>query len=198
MKLYLLLAIILILFLSCNTAKKEQERMQVYAVRYPDAFAILAAKYEPCFSGKAKSDTVTQVKADTTYSIFYGQPNTANSVFAIDTNRLAILPKSGTLSSIKQPVKPGIKQITITRTVTKTIHDTLKDQRAIDAITAQLSLVRNAQIKSDTELQDETKTAHTLLYLVIGLSLIIVGDIIYKIYGWVNGSKEVGLIKKIV
>lgn len=119
-KLTLSLFIGLFVFFGCNVKKQQIAKMQVYAVRYPGPFKILANQLDPCFTGIAKADTIihrdtTSIKGDTLI----------NTVLRHDT---AFITRTITL--------PG-KTITVLKKITDTVTND-RNTQAIEA-TAKIS-----------------------------------------------------------
>lgn len=169
----------LLFFAGCNTQQREIERLQVYSVRYPDQFKVLANTLDPCFPIKGKIDTV--LKHDTTTT---PGTTTIENVFRHDT-----------LFITKTIKLPG--QI-VTNTIT--IHDTIPDNRSLEACQGKINIYVDSLKHQNQALQDETKKAnkYSLWFwlIVIIEGVIIIGFIIYKIYGIVSGSTIINNIKK--
>ena len=152
----------------CNVAKREVAKLQVYAVRYPGPFKELANTLDPCFTGKAKSDTV--VKHDTTTT-----PGTTTTTIVHHKDTVIVN------NTIKLPGK------VITNTVT--VHDTIADQRAQEALKARyttksdsLMLMNGKYIQSQTDVAGWRKWFWILAGILIAELLGGVAYVIIKIY----------------
>jgi hypothetical protein len=130
--------------------------------------AKLSNQLYPCFNGKTKSDTViVHGKADTTF--------------------------------LKGDTTVIIKHDTVFKTITKpslrivipdyiTIHDTVQDQRALQACSL------NAKVKADSLLIVKTqyatadKKATTYFWILVAIGAVILGFTVIKVYQFVNGG----------
>lgn len=173
-----------LLLLSCNVQKQQINKMQVFAVRYPDAFKILANTLDPCFTGKAKSDTIIQYgKIDTV--ITYGNMPS----FKLDTSKMSF----GHI--VYYSVDTVIKTIKIKIPITKTITDTIPDMRAIEACHATEKIEADSLRDNKVKLVTETKKANKYclwFWLENGFFiLIIIVVAVWKVYGLFNGTAEV-------
>lgn len=167
----------LLLFAGCNTAKRQIASMEVYAVRYPDQFKVLANTLDPCFTGKLKSDTV--IKIDSV-------------IVSGKTNVIYTKGKGDTI----------IKTITIQlpgkiKTVFTKVIDTIPDNRAIQACQASEKIEADSLKQKNILLQDKTKKANKrgliMWILIVGIGLYI----IVKIYLFFSGGFATGIIKKL-
>lgn len=171
----LLSFVTVLLLLSCNVQKQQINKMQVFAVRYPDAFKILANTLDPCFTGKAKSDTVIKIDS----IITPGQTNTIYTKGKGDTIVKTI--------TIQLPGK--------IKTKTTTIHDTIPDMRAIEACHATEKIEADSLRGNKVKLVTETKKANKYclwFWLENGFFILcIVLCIAWKIWSLSNGTAEV-------
>ena len=148
--------------------KRNINRLGGYSIRYPAEMAKLSNQLYPCFNGKAKSDTViVHGKADTTF--------------------------------LKGDTTVIIKHDTVFKTITKpslrivipdyiTIHDTIPDNRALQACSL------NAKIKADSLLIVKTqygtadKKANLYFWILIAISAVILGVTVIKAYKFFSGG----------
>ncbi|MDR3551239.1 MAG: hypothetical protein P4L31_07540 [Candidatus Babeliales bacterium] len=169
LKITLCLVIGLFVFTGCgNQAAKEIARMQVYAIRYPPQFKILANTLDPCFTGVAKSDTIihrdtTTIKGDTLI----------NTVLRHDT---AFITKVITL--------PG-KTITVLKKITDTVTND-RNTQAIEA-TAKISAdslnITKGQLTVYKAKADKFSLWFWLENGFLGLALLVfVGIKVYKLF----------------
>lgn len=166
-----------LLFAGCNTTKRQIASMEVYAVRYPDQFKVLANTIDPCFTGKLKSDTV--IKIDSV--IVPGKTNVIYTKGKGDTIVKTI--------TIQLPGK--------IKTVFTKVIDTIPDNRAIEACQATEKIEADSLRQKNILLQDKTKKANKrgviMWALIIGIALYI----IVKIYLFLSGGFATGIIKKL-
>jgi hypothetical protein len=165
----------LLLFTGCNVQQREIRKLQVLSVRYLPQFKILANTLDPCFTGKAKSDTVIKIDS----IITPGQTNTIYTKGKGDTIVKTI--------TIQLPGK--IKK------ETKTITDTIPDMRAIEACHATEKIEADSLRDNKVKLVTETKKADKYclwFWLENGFFiLIIIVVAVWKVYGLFNGTAEV-------
>jgi hypothetical protein len=146
---------------ACNTPKQQIRRLDGLVLQQPSEFARLSNLINPCFTGRAKSDTV--VKSDTVKL-----PGNTNVL----------------ITHIRDTV---IKTITITlpgRIINHilTIHDTVPDTRALANCTEAAKADREQRIQSDTKLQDSEKIAQVRLYWLIGVITLLIALGIWNVY----------------
>jgi hypothetical protein len=179
---------VLLILSGCNVDKRNVERMQVYAVRYPAPFKILANTLDPCFAGAAKSDTlIVKGKADTVLT-----PGSTSIVTTLSHDTVFVTKTVTTQGK------------TITVPTIKTIRDTVINNRALEAVQATFGIKSDSLVVVRTQLSQSTKKASKFelwFWLLVGIEG--AGIIIYaviKIYAFANGggiAKEVGgLFKK--
>ena len=171
--------VLLCLFTGCSTSyyvKRDTKRLDGLSLQYPAEFASLANKLDPCFTGQAKSDTLTKQTVDTIF----------NSV-----ERL-IPGKPGQPDTVYMPGK------IIRDNILTTIHDTLADNRALTACAAsgKTSADSLLSVKTmDTQLSAEKGS---LVKWVIGLALALLLITGISIYKFLSGGAITGLIKNAV
>lgn len=156
-----LVLIPLIALCGCNVQKRQIEKMQVFALRYPNEFARLSDLLNPCFDGTAKSDTIITLHTDTLF-----EKGTSDTIRINDTVHIT-------------KTLPG-KQINHTRTVT--IRDTVKDGRSEAYLKSQLQVKSDSLVISKTQLSEKTKAKNTWMWIAIGAILIIVINLSIKAY----------------
>lgn len=167
----------LLLFVGCNTAKRQIAQMEVFAVRYPDNFKVLANTLDPCFTGKLKSDTIIKIDS-------------------------VIVPGKTNVIYTKGKGDTIIKTITIQlpgkiKTVFSKVIDTIQDNRAIQAYQASAQICADSLKQTKSLLQDKTKKSDKrglyMWLLIAGIGLYI----IVKIYLFFSGGFATGIIKKL-
>ena len=149
--------------------------MEVYAVRYPASFAGLANRLNPCFTGPAKSDTVTEYHTDT----------------LIAEKQVFIKGANGKPDTVKLPGRIFVK------TVTNNIHDTITNNRAIADISGRITIKSDSLIKINQNLANEKSDLSTwrLIALISGGLLLIL--IVITVYKFVTGGWATGIIRKL-
>lgn len=163
----------------CSATYRQQrdiKKLDALAVQQQPEFKRLANILDPCFSGKAKSDTVISTHTDT-------------------------LVKDGITTIVKVKdtvyVTKTLPGRTIINTRTLSIHDTLRDQRSENVINNVLRLKADSLIIVKTQ---QASTKHTLnIWRLIAISLIsllaiyFIARIIIFFYGggWTNTIKKV-------
>lgn len=179
MKQLLLFGAILGFLFGCNVDKRNIERMQVYAVRYPNQFKTLANTLVPCFNGKAKSDTVITTRFDTVTNtvdrIVPGAPGKPDTIY-----------KSGK---------------TIVKTITHKITDTIVNDRAIAALQSTNKITSDSLTITKTKLDTATKKANKfekwfwLIVIIEGAAMLVFVGI--KIYTLATGGAIAAMLKKV-
>lgn len=169
-----LLLITAILFIGCNVQKRQVEKLQVFALRYPNEFARLSDLLNPCFDGEVKSDTIITSHTDTLTI-----KGTSDTLRINDTVRITIK-------------LPG-KQITNTKKVV--IHDTIPDGRKVNLLNSQLKVKSDSLVKATTQMSDAKKAKNTWMWIAIGAILIIVVSLSIKAYKFFTGGGLKSLIK---
>lgn len=164
------------LFIGCNVAKRNIERMQTYAVRYPDQFKILSNQLDPCFIGSAKSDTIISTSTDT----------------LIKEGATTIVRIKDTLYITK--TLPG-KVITNTKTLS--IHDTIADGRALQAQQVQFKIKSDSLIVVKTNAVRTAKNLSIWRLIALCACAVILIFIVIRIYVFFSGGGAANIIKKI-
>jgi len=167
----------LLLSISCNVQKREIGRLDGYSIKYPAEFARLSNMLNPCFTGKAKSDTVTntvvtQLPGDTSISTVLKH----DSVFISKTINL-----------------PGK---TITSTVT--VHDTIPDNRALNSVNGQFKIKADSLVISKTLLSDKSKAKNTWMWIALSACSLILIFLGVKTYLFFSGGAILGTVKKLI
>lgn len=171
----LLFSAILAFLFGCKVDQRNIERMQVYAVRYPNQFKTLSNTLDPCFTGPAKSDTTfLPGKADTVLlpsEVIKGEPGNP------DTIRL-----------------PG-KKITVTNRVV--IHDTVTNDRALQAIRATFNIKSDSLVVVKTQLNQVKHSRSIWMWTAIGAIFLIVIYIVARVVIFFNGGGIASILKKV-
>ncbi len=183
-KILLSLFIVTGFLISCNVKKREVEKMQLYAVKYPPEFKILANTLAPCFTGQAKSDTVIKV---------------VNQQLPGDTITNEVT-RHDTVFATRTITKPGAIQ---TRTVT--IIDTVQNDREIGALQATLGSVQSSLVLAQDSVSKaviKQKTAESAstkwLLWFLGACTVITVFVSVKVYSFFAGGEVSGIVKRIV
>lgn len=138
----------------------------MYALQYPDHFKKLANMIDPCFTGPAKSDTTfLPGKADTVLlpgEVIKGEPGKP------DTIRL-----------------PG-KKITVTNKVV--IHDTVTNDRALQALQATFNIKSDSLVVVKTQLNQVKHSRSIWMWIAIGAIFLIVIYIVARVVIFFNGG----------
>lgn len=160
-----LILIPLIALCGCNVQKRQIEKMQVFALRYPNELARLSDLLNPCFDGTAKSDTV--IKVDTIN--LTGTTTTVNTVYV-----------KGKADTIIKTITIQLPGKIVNRTVT--IRDTVKDGRSEAYLNSQLQVKSDSLVKVTTILSQVKKDRNVWRLIAIGALLIIMTYIIITVY----------------
>lgn len=157
-----------IIMVGCNIQKREVSRLDSYAVKYPAEMARLSNWLYPCFTGKAKSDTVRiEGKRDTVM--------TPGSIVITKVKDTVI--KTVTLSG---------RQITIPTFIT--IHDTISDQRAIAACQSAAKVKSDSLVVRNTQLSQTKTSRSTWMWIAIGCMSLIIITVVVKVYTFFSGG----------
>ncbi len=168
-----LIPLFLIILTGCNVERRQMDKLDAYAVKYPIEMSRLANELYPCFTGKAKSDTVIKTHTDTLI-----QDGITTTIRIKDTVYVT-------------KTLPGR---TITNTRTLSIHDTVTNDRAIGDLKNQFTNKSDSLMKVNVKLEDKQKALNTWRWLAIGLLVLIGSFLAIKVYLLING----GWIKKII
>lgn len=176
-KLHISLLTGLILFSGCDTQRRQIRQLDGLVLQQPGEFVRLSDLINPCFSGKIKSDTVRTY--DTT--VIAG-------TFHSDTIR-----KNDTVYVTKTITAPGK---TITKT--NTIHDTVTNDRAYNALNVLYRVKADSLISvtASYKAADKKASKYELYFwlIVAGIAIFIVIKIVLYFYG----GSVVKTIEKIV
>ena len=165
-----ILALCALLLCGCASyiQKRNIARLDGYAVRYPAEMAKLSNQLYPCFNGKAKSDTViVHGKADTTF--------------------------------LKGDTTVIIKHDTVFKTITKpslrivipdyiTIHDTVQDQRSLQACSLNAKVKADSLVIVKTQYATADKNAHLYFWILVGIGAVVLGFTVIKAYKFFSGG----------
>ncbi len=181
MKKFTLIAITMFILSGCSQAwyqRRDMKKLDALSIQQPTEFLRLSNLINPCFDGKAKSDTVVvKGKADT-----------------------VTLPGSVVISHVKDSViktitLPG-RQVTLPTFIT--IHDTIPDTRSIATLNAQLKDCSATQITDQAKLADALTVSKNRLWWIIGLASAIGIFAVVKVYSFVSGGGVADIVKKVV
>lgn len=178
----LLLGVLFIIQISgCSQAwyqRRDIKKLDALAIQQNSEFLRLSNELNPCFKGKAKSDT----------TVVFGLRDT-------------MIVKGDTITTVRHDTiirtiqLPG-KIITINKLTT--IHDTIPDLRQIATLQAQIKDLNANLIAAQTHLADSKATAQKRLWWIIGLASVIGIFIIIKVYSFISGGAFAGAIHKIL
>lgn len=173
------LIIISFLFLlcGCSTTYRQQrdiKKLDGLALQQPNEFARLANLLEPCFSGKAKSDTVITSRTDT----------------LVKDGVTAVVKVKDTVYITK--TLPG-KVITNTKTIA--IRDTVEDQRKSRVIGNDLKIKSDSLIVVRHDLLTSNKSCNKWMWISIGLISLIAVFVIAKVVIFFYSGGISGVIK---
>lgn len=173
--------------------KRNVKRLQSYSIQYRPEFLKLSNEINPCFTGKAKSDTqVTHGKPDTTITwSFISKPPASvftlgGSSFIGSGGTFTITPKADTIQ-----VPGATKTIRITIPVLTTIHDTVTDQRKVNALRAEKKVKSDSLVIVKTQYKDVDHKKNIYLWILIGLASIVAIALGIKAYLFLSGGAAV-------
>lgn len=179
MKKKLIIFLYSIIIVGCNVAKREIQKLQVYAVRYPNDFKILANTLDPCFGNTVvHSDTVVKV----------GKRDTVQLAGSTVITRVKD-------TVIKTITLPG-RQVTIPTFVT--IRDTVADKRGLEAANSIYRGKSDSLIVVQTQLAIKSHAKNIWMYIALGLGLLDLIYIIIAVYKFLNGGAIASTVKKII
>ena len=157
--------------------KRDVKRLDGLSLQYPNEFTRLSNLVNPCFTGIAKSNTVVK--------------HTSDTIVTAGIERL-VPGKTGKPDTLYLPGK------TIRDNIYTTIHDTVTDNRALNACnviaksTADSLIIiktQNIQLKADKS---------SLIKWVIGLAVLLLSFCGIGIYRFFSGGAILGTVKKLV
>lgn len=176
------LTFILVACLLCGCSqswyqRRDVKKLDALSIQQPAEMARLANQLYPCFKGVAKSDTVTQFgPADTIY-----RPGDTSVIMRHDT---------------------AFRTITntrfIDRNITKTIHDTVVDNRAQQANDALFKVKSDSLVIEKTLLVQKSKAKNIWMWIAVGCISAIVITIAVKVYQFFAGGAVASAAKKIL
>lgn len=173
----LLLLIPLFIF-GCGSLKDRQIRkLDALVLQQPLEFSRLSNLLNPCFSGKAKSDTVIKVHTDTLI-----QDGSTTTVRIKDTVYVT-------------KTKPG-RVITNTRTLS--IHDTVENQRKTGVLNNQLVVKSDSLTIVKTQLAATKHGRNIWRMIAIGLISLVVIFTVAKVVIFFYGGGWANTIKKVI
>lgn len=180
---FFFIAVISVLLCSCSQSwyqRRDIKKLVALSIKQPTEFLRLSDLINPCFTGKAKSDTIKTK----------GKPDT---VVLPGEIKVMITMQHDTV--VKTITLPG-KQVTIPYFTT--IHDTIPDTRAIASLQAQLNQCGTEQTTATTQLADAKKTSNRWMWIAIGCMALIVITVVVKVYSFFSGGGLVSAAKKII
>jgi hypothetical protein len=172
MKKLLLLSLFIAGCRSSYYVNRDVKLLDGLSLQYPKEFTRLSNLINPCFTRIAKSDTVVKHTSDTIVTLIEGKPGKPDTIY-----------------------RPGK---TISNNIYTTIHDTVADNRAINACnviakSAADSLIiiktQNIQLKADKS---------TLIKWVMGLVVVLLIFFGACIYRFFSGGAILGTVRKLV
>jgi hypothetical protein len=169
-----------LLLCGCSASYRQQrdiKKLDGLVLAQPNEFARLSNLINPCFSGKAKSDTVIKTHTDT-------------------------LINQGTTITVRVKDTVYVTKTTAGRTIINTrtlsIHDTIADGRAMSVATSQLKIKSDSLIVRNTQYTKATHDKNTWMWIAIGAIALIVIYIVAKVVIFFYGGGWANTIKKVI
>jgi len=157
---FLILAVFVVIMVNmltgCNVNQRQIRKLDGLVLQQPAEFARLSNLINPCFTGKAKSDTV--MKHDS----------------------ISLPPVTNTVTVTRNDTVYTTKTVTQTKFIhdKMTIHDTIADNRAVTSIQGQVKGKSDSLVVVKTLLASQTQTTSNwrkwclILAGVIGVSIL--------------------------
>jgi|GEM_PF-1985444 hypothetical protein len=177
MKKILILSLLLAGCGSAYYANRDVKRMDGLSLQYPGEFAKLSNQLNPCFTGKAKSDTIIKQVSDTVVSagierLIPGAPGKPDTLYL-----------------------PGK---TIKNNIYTTIHDTIPDNRALNACRGTEKSAADSLLIIKTQSAQLKADKSSLIKWVTGLALLLLVFLGISVYKFFSGGAVLGLVRKLV
>jgi hypothetical protein len=171
--------ILLLLITGCSSSwyvKRDIKKLEGLSLQYPNEFASLSDKLNPCFKAAAKSDTVVRTTTDTVTNsmerLIPGQPGKPDTLYL-----------------------PGK---TIKNNIYSTIHDTVQDSRALSLCTIEGKTVSDSLIIVETQSTQLRAEKSGLIKWVISLGVLLLTIIGVSIYKFFSGGALIDAAKKVI
>jgi len=174
------LLLISLLIAGCGSsyyATRDVKRLDGLSLQYPNEFAKLSNMINPCFTGAAKSDTVVK--------------HTSDTIVTAGIERL--VPGSpGKPDTLYFPGK------TIRNNIYTTIHDTVTDNRALNASAVIAKSSTDSLIIIKTQNVELKTDKSSLIKWVIGLAIVLLSFLGFSIYKFFSGGVILGTVKNFI
>jgi hypothetical protein len=154
--------------------KRDIKKLDGLSIQYPTEFARLSNELNPCFTGTLKSDTVVQRSSDT----------------VINSIEHFVVGEPGKHDTLYLPGK------TIRNNIYITIHDTIPDNRALNACAVISKKAADSLLIIKTQSSQLRTDKGSLIKWVIALGIAILAIIGINIYKFFSGGAVAGIVKK--
>jgi hypothetical protein len=174
-----LLLTIVIAIASCGPSyfmKRDVKKLDALSLQYNTEFARLSNELNPCFTGAAKSDTVVKHTTDT----------------VINSVERLVPGKPGRPDTLYLPGK------SIRNNVFTTVHDTVWDNRALNACKAIDKAASDSLLIIKTQNFQLKAAKSGLIKWVTGLGLALLIFLGTGVYRFVSGGAIVGTVKNLI
>ncbi len=158
-------------------AKRDIKRLNGLSLQYPNEFAKLSNMLNPCFTGAAKSDTVIK--------------HTSDTIVTAGIERL-VPGSAGKPDTLYLPGK------TIRNNIFTTIHDTVTDNRALNAFNISAKSAADSLIIIKTQSMELKAGKSSLIKWVIGLAVVLLSVLGLSIYKFFSGGAILGTVKNFI
>jgi len=177
MKKLLLLSLLIAGCGSSYYAKRDIKRLDGLSLQYPNEFAKLSNMLNPCFTGAAKSDTAIKHISDT--------------IITAGIERLVA----------GSPGKPDTLYLagkTIRNNIYTTIHDTVMDNRALNASTVIAKSAADSLIIIKTKNIELRADESSLIKWIISLAVVLLSVLGFSVYKFFSGGAIFGTVKNLI
>jgi hypothetical protein len=174
------LLLLTLLIAGCGSSyyvKRDTKRLDGLSLQYPNEFAKLSNLINPCFTGTAKSDTVIK--------------HTSDTIITAGIERFV----TGTAGKPDTVYLPGK---TIRNNTYTTIHDTVPDNRALNASTVIAKSAADSLIITKTQNMELKTDKSSLIKWVIGLGVVLLSLLGFSIYRFFSGGAILGTVKGLI
>jgi hypothetical protein len=174
------LLLISLLIAGCGSsyyAKRDIKRLDGLSLQYPNEFTKLSNMINPCFTSAAKSDTVVK--------------HTSDTIIAAAIKRL-VPGGPGKPDTIFIPGK------TIRSNIYTTIHDTVPDNRALNASNVIAKSAADSLIIIKTQNVELKTDKSSLIKWVIGFAIVLLSVLGFSIYKFFSGGAILGTVKNLI
>jgi hypothetical protein len=177
MKKLLLLSLLIVGCGSSYYVKRDTKRLDGLAIQYPNEFEKLSNMINPCFTVAAKSDTIVK--------------HTSDTIITAGIERL-VPGAPGKPDTVYFPGK------TIRNNIYTTIHDTVTDNRALNASTILAKSAVDSLIIIKTQSMELKTDKINLIKWVIGLGVVLLAVLGFSVYKFFSGGAILGTVKNLI